>query len=223
MKEGENWTIALLWAQSTELRGAKRSWDGDGVLTIEISPPCGVPPGSPAGGENARSDILTKITRTGRKPSPGELEVIRHGNISGLRTASRLGLAIPHIPLLTHWAWYWLLAGWCDGVLLTNCHPLPHQAPQLHCLPQLSLYLWRNQGNNTAGRTNNLIGPPSSLLSLQVCRPHAAGTLTLTSYRIAKAICQFCQIPEIAWSFPIIKFLLIWHCWKLHGGWTKIL
>ena len=53
-------------------------------MTIETSRGTGVPPGSPEGGETVLTDILTKITRTGRKPNPGEVVVmiIRGGNIS---------------------------------------------------------------------------------------------------------------------------------------------
>ena len=94
-------------------------------------PPRGVPLGSPEGGETGALSLslwyfITKITDTGRKPSPGEfVMIIRLGNISGPGTSPLSSPAWQSFTFLTEVEIDQTLAGWCDGVLvLTVTTPL---------------------------------------------------------------------------------------------------
>ena len=139
---------------------AHRDGNGVNIMTSEISSRPAVFRLAHQRGEKLVLCVwyfITKITHTGRKPSPGEfVMIIRLGNISGLGTSPLSSPAWQSFTFLTEVEIDQTLAGWCDGVLVltvtTHHLPHPHQAPLLH-RAQLSLYLWRNQGNKTAVTT----------------------------------------------------------------------
>ena len=121
-------------AQSWRGRRAE-CWDGNGVniMTSEISSRPAVFRSAHQRGEKLVLSLslslwyfITKITDTGRKPSPGEfVMIIRLGNISGLGTSPLSSPAWQSFTFLTEVEIDQTLAGWCDGVLvLTVTTPL---------------------------------------------------------------------------------------------------